>query len=175
VSWQVSYSYIQATYRTPLILNSPSNSSAAPVSCPTCADIRVQPGDRMPGVPRHILKVDLDYVPSDRWNAGINLIAQTSTYARGDENNQDVNGPVPGYALVNLSGQYQLTERLQLYAKVDNLFDRLYSTFGTLGANAFNLPGHAFNPNPAGWTPAQYRSVGPGRGIWIGVSYRIGA
>jgi len=63
VTWRVSYGYIQATYRTALTLNSPVNSSAQPLSCPTCADIRVLPGDRIPGIPLHVAKLDLGYAP----------------------------------------------------------------------------------------------------------------
>lgn len=173
IGWRFNYAYVQATYLSTLILNSPSNSTAQPLSCPTCADILVQPGNRLPGIPRHVAKFDLDLAPSARWSANLNVIAQSSTYARGDENNQDVNGPVPDFALVNLAGQYTVTKRLEVFAKVDNLFDRLYSTFGTLGANAFHLPGHAFDPNPANWTPEQFRSIGPGRGAWIGLTYHI--
>lgn len=171
IGWRINYAYVRATFQSPLVLNSPDNSSAQPLTCASCADILVRPGNRIPGIPLHVAKLDLDWVPGARWSANLNVIAQSSTYPRGDENNLDVNGPVPGFALVNLAGQYQATERLQIFAKVDNLFDRLYSTFGTLGANAFHLPGHAFDPNPANWPAAQYRSIGPGRGAWLGLAY----
>jgi len=173
VSWRLNYAYIEATFQSPLTLNSPANSTAQPLTCATCSDILVRPGDRMPGIPRHVAKLAVDYAPGARWSAGVNLIAQSSTFARGDENNQDVNGPVPGFAVVNLNAQFNLTPRLELFAKVDNVFDRLYSTFGTLGVNAFHLPGHAFDPNPANWTPEQFRSIGAGRGAWIGLTYRF--
>ena len=127
----------------------------------------------MSGVPLHIGKLDFDYAPGERWSANLNLTAQSSTIARGDENNLDVHGTVPGFALVNLAWQYKVTGQLEVFAKIDNLFDRLYSTFGTLGTNAFNLPGHAFNPNPASWSPEQFRSIGPGRGAWIGLAYHF--
>jgi iron complex outermembrane recepter protein len=174
VSWRINYAYVQATFQSPLILSSPDNSSAQPLTCPTCAEILVQPGDRMPGIPHHVAKLDLDWTPTARSSVNLNVIAQSSTYPRGDENNLDVKGTVPGFALVNLAGQYKLTDRLEIFAKVDNLFDRLYSTFGTLGANAFHLPGNAFDPNPANWPAAQFRSVGPGRGAWVGLSYSLG-
>jgi iron complex outermembrane receptor protein len=173
INWHFNYSYTQATYRTALVLNSPSNSSAQPLTCATCADIRVEPGNRIPGIPLHIAKLDLEYAPSARWNVGMNVIGQSSTFPRGDENNQDVHGPVPGFAVVNLNGQVRLTQRLELFAKVDNLFDRIYSTYGVLSANAFHLPGQAFDPNPANWTPEQFRSIGPGRGAWVGLAYHF--
>jgi outer membrane receptor protein involved in Fe transport len=173
LSWRANYTFTQATFRTPLILNSPANSTAAPLTCPTCADILVLPGDRMPGVPLHILKLDVDYAPSERWGVGANVIAQSSTYARGDENNQDINGPVPGFALFNVTGQVQVHKGIDVFAKIDNVFNRLYSTFGTLGVNAFHLPGHAFDSNPNNWPAEQFRSVGPGRGAWLGISYHL--
>ncbi|MBV8181184.1 MAG: TonB-dependent receptor, partial [Mycobacterium sp.] len=174
ITWRVDYDYVQATYRTPLTLNSPDNSSAQPLTCPTCADIRVLPGNRIPGIPLHVAKLDLDYEPSARWSAAMNVVAQSSTFPRGDENNQDVQGPVPGFAVVNLNGQVKLTQRLELFAKVDNLFDRLYSSYGVLSANAFHLAGHAFDSNPANWPREQFRSIGPGRGAWVGLSYSFG-
>jgi iron complex outermembrane receptor protein len=173
ITWRINYGYIQATYRTALTLNSPNNSTAQPLTCPTCADILVQPGNRLPGIPLHVAKLDLQYAPSARWSAGVNLIGQSSTFPRGDENNRDVHGPVPGFAVVNLNGQVKLTQRLELFAKVDNLFDQLYSSYGVLSANAFHLPGHAFDPNPARWTPEQFRSIGAGRGAWVGLSYHL--
>ena len=173
ISWRINYAYVQATYQSTLVLNSPDNSGAQGLSCAACTDILVKPGDRIPGVPLHVAKLDIDYAPGTRWSANLNLIAQSSTYPRGDENNQDVNGTVPGFAVVNLAGQYKLTAKMEAFAKVDNLFDRQYSTFGTLGANAFHLPGHAVDPKPASWTPEQFRSISPGRGAWIGLSYHF--
>jgi iron complex outermembrane recepter protein len=173
ISWRINYDYIQASYRTPLTLNSPDNSTALPLTCPTCTDIRVEPGNRIPGIPLHVAKLDLQYAPGKRWSVGLNVIAQSSTFARGDENNQDVHGPVPGFAVVNLNGQVRLTQRLELFARFDNLLDRLYSSYGVLSANAFHLPGHAFDPNPANWTSEQFRSIGAGRGAWIGLSYHM--
>jgi iron complex outermembrane recepter protein len=173
ITWRINYSYTQATYRTPLVLNSPQNSSALPLTCATCADIRVEPGNRIPGIPLHIAKLDLEYAPSARWSVGMNVIGQSSTFPRGDENNQDAHGPVPGFAVVTLNGEVKLTHRLELFAKVDNLFDRLYSSYGILSSNAFHLPGHAFDPNPANWPREQFRSIGPGRGAWLGLSYHL--
>ena len=61
---------------------------------------------------------------------------------------------MPGYAVVNLDAGYKISRRWKLFAKVNNLFDRKYFTFGTLGANAFVGPGNTFDPtvNPANYT-----------------------
>lgn len=171
---QLNYALVEATYLTPLILSSPDNSTAQPLACAACSDILVQPGDRIPGIPRQIAKANLDFDPHGRWSAGLDLVAQSSTFARGDENNRDVHGPVPGFALLDLDGQWRLSRNLRLFAKVDNVLGRQYSTFGVLGANAFHLAGEAYDPNPPDWPAAQFRSAGPGRGAWLGVSWQLG-
>ena len=168
------YSYIDATFQSPLILNSPSNSTAGALSCATCSDIQIQPGNRIPGIPHHILKLGAEYAFCTSASVGANLLAQSSQYARGDENNQDVHGPVPGFAVVNLDARYRFATGWELFAKVNNLLDRRYSTFGTLGQNVFTGPGNTFDSSGATWREEQFRSVGAPRGAWIGLSYAFG-
>jgi outer membrane receptor protein involved in Fe transport len=175
VTLSAHYSYIAATFQTPLLLNSPNNSTAAPLSCPTCTDIQVVPGDRMPGIPHHILKLRAEFALPSNAALGVSVVAQSNQYARGDENNQDANGPVSGYAIVNLDARWRLAGGWELFANVNNLFDRRYSTFGVLGQNVFTGPGNSFDPTGATWRNEQFRTVGVPRGAWLGLSYRFGA
>ena len=103
----------------------------------------------------------------------MNLVAQSNQFARGDENNQDVNGAVPGYAVVNLDARWRFARGWELFANVSNLFDRRYSTFGTLGQNVFTAPGNSFDASGASWRNEQFRSIGMPRGAWIGLAYRF--
>jgi len=171
----VDYSYIQATFLSPLILNSPNNSSAAPISCANCAQILAAPGDRGPGSPAHVGKVRVEYTPTPRASLGMNIIAQSKQYARGDENNADANGPVPGFVLVHLDGSYKLASHWVLFAHADNVFDRRYSTFGVLGKNEFTGPNQTFDPTGSTWRSEQFRSVGTRRGVWIGLRFSTGS
>jgi vitamin B12 transporter len=44
------------------------------------------------------------------------------------------------YVVANLAGSYQLTEGLQLFGRVENLFDEEYEevySYGSLGRSAF--------------------------------------
>ncbi|MEO8835122.1 MAG: TonB-dependent receptor [Caldimonas sp.] len=165
------YSYIDATYRTPFILNSPNNSTAEALTCPTCADIAVRAGDHIPGTPKQRLKLRGEYTVGAALAVGGNLFAQGRSYARGDENNSDINGQVPGFAVVNLDGRLRLAQGWELFARATNVLDRRYSTFGTLGRNVFTEPGGAFDASGATWRAEQFRSSGPSRGIWLGLSY----
>ena len=167
------YTYLEATYRTPLVLNSPNNSTAAPLSCPACTELRVRPGDRIPGIPRHVAKLRVEYFGS-RYSVAMDALAQSDQFARGDENNRDSNGAIPGYVLVNLDLHYTISPVWQVFLNVDNLFDRRYSTFGVLGQNVFTAPGNTFDVTGASWRSEQFRTVGVPRGVWLGVELRLG-
>lgn len=166
-SWALRYSLIDATYRSAFPLLSPDNSQAGAEG-----EIEVRPGNRIPGVPRHNAKLRMGY-DSGAWSVGGNLMAQSRQYARGDENNQDRNGAIPGFAVLNLDAQLELGEGWTLAARINNVLDRKYETFATLGRNFFTGPGGTFDAVNA--VPEQFRSSAAPRGIWIGVRWEIEA
>jgi outer membrane receptor protein involved in Fe transport len=127
------------------------------------------PGDRIPGIPENTLKLRLDYAATAKWSVGANILYRSSIFARGDENNQDSNGRIAGYAIVDLDTTYQVTKQLQQFAHVNNLFDKRYAAFGILGQNLFNDPGHSFSPDAV--TNEQLLGVGAPRGVWVGLRY----
>jgi iron complex outermembrane recepter protein len=159
-----NYSYVNATYRSTWVESSPSNSSAD-----ANGNITVKPGNHIPGIPANTVKLRLDYAATPKWNIGTNLTYRSSIYARGDENNQDVNGKIAGYFLIDLDTTYQVTKQLQVFATVTNLLDKRYASFGVLGQNFFNGPNHTFD----GFSPVNEQFVGPGapRGVWVGMRY----
>ncbi|MBW8756384.1 MAG: TonB-dependent receptor [Burkholderiales bacterium] len=175
LSLALRYSVVDATFRTPLVLNSPNNSTAGPISCAQCADIAVHPGNRLPGIARHTFKVRGAWSFGDAADVGATLVAQSGTSARGDENNADANGRLPGFALVNLDARVHLGAAWEAFANVDNLFDRRTSSFGTLGRNVFTGPGRTFDATGASWRSEQFRVAGAPRGIWVGLVWRFGA
>jgi iron complex outermembrane receptor protein len=166
-SWALRYSLIDATYRSAFRLQSVDNSEAN-----TDGEIEVSPGNRIPGVPRHNMKLRMEY-DAGAWSAGGNLMAQSRQYARGDENNQDKNGAIPGFVVLNLDAQLELGGGWTLSARINNVLDRKYETFATLGRNFFTGPGGTFDAVNA--VPEQFRSSAAPRGIWFGVRWEIGA
>jgi len=159
------YSYVNATFEAPFELNSPSNSTADANGA-----IQVRSGDRIPGIPQHSLKLRLQYDVGNQASFGANVIYSSSVFARGDENNQDANGRVPGYAVVNLDGRYRVAKGVEVFARVVNLFDKRYSNFGILGENFFTGPGRTFDGSNA--TNEQFRGPGVPRGVWAGLRYQ---
>ena len=164
------YSHTGATFRSAFVAASPNNSSADAAGA-----IQVRPGDHIPGIPADSLKLRAD-LDVEAWAIGAGVVLVSSQYARGDENNRDAAGRVPGYALVDLDARWNLTPALQWVAGAANLFDRRYQNFGQLGANAFNGPDRSFGP-ALGIDPAreQFRAVGAPRTLWIGIRYALGA
>ena len=127
-SWSLyaAYSLIDATFQSPLTLPSPSNPFAD-----ANGDIHVQPGDHLPGIPQHQLKLGADYRLTPNWSVGGTLTYFSSQYLRGDESNQ--NPQLPGYAVVNLHSTYELTRNVEMFANIQNLFDNHAASFGQFG------------------------------------------
>jgi outer membrane receptor protein involved in Fe transport len=164
LSFVARYSYTRATFETAFVESSPNNSTAS-----TEGTIVVNPGDRIPGIPTQLLKLRATWSPLPSLDIGAALIAASGQYARGDENNLDRNGPVPGYALVNLDLRYRFSPGWEVFASVNNVFDTRYQNFGILGVNFFRGPGNTYAPALA--QSEQFRAPGAPLGAWVGVRY----
>ena len=177
--WQLMYSLVDATFQSDFAVSANSNSTAD-----ANGDIQVRPGDRIPLIPRHTGRLILDYQAA-HWDLGANLLVASGSYLHGNENNANRaggtnglgeyvagTGAIPGYAVVNLHGSCRLTKKLEVFARVVNLFDRKYSTAGFLTSNAFN-PNGSFRPNPADWTNEDAVSPAQPLGIWAGLRLRL--
>lgn len=160
----IGYSYVDATYQSPFLVHSASNSTAG-----AGGDIQVRPGNRLPGVPENTVQLRIDAALQPDWRLAANLLYRSAIYARGDDNNQDSNGKIAGYTVVNLDTTYTVNRHLQVFARVDNVFNREYATSGVLGQNFFNGPGHTFDGNNA--SNEQFVGAGAPRGVWVGLRY----
>src|SRR6516165_4384954 len=140
--WQasVNYSFINATFQSAFALSSPDNPFAD-----AAGNIQVRRGDQLPGVPQNRLKVNIDYAATDEWKLGGNLIYTSSQFFFGDASNQ--NPKLPGYWVAQLHSSYQVTDNVELFAIIQNLFNNNYATFGIFGdVTKTPLPGVA-NPS----------------------------
>ena len=163
-SGYAQFSYVDATFRSPLLLNSPSN----PMQDDN-GDIQVQPGDRLPLIPLSRLKLGADYSVSHNWSVGASLVLASGSFYRGDESNQ--NPQLPGYHIVNLRSSYRVNQHFELFAKVQNLFDERYSTFGLYsdptGVGAPGVPALADSNDPG--VDNRFQSPGMPRAYFGGV------
>jgi outer membrane receptor protein involved in Fe transport len=144
---------INASYQTGFDIANTSNSAQ---STP------VKPGDLIPGIPRWVYKANLSYpiTASTRFSLGVQ--SQGPHYARGDENNADVNGQVPGYTVVKLDFQHGINKTFNLYAGINNLFDTRYANYAALADN-----------NITTGSAEQFRSLGAPRTIYAGVQAKF--
>ncbi len=121
----LGYAYTEATFETPLLLN--TNSPAADAN----GNEQVLPGARIPGIPLHRGNVVVDYDVTRRFGVGISAVVQSNVYRFGDEAN--LTQPLGGYTVVDVNAAYRPSDRLTLFALVNNLADKRYYTYGSFG------------------------------------------
>jgi outer membrane receptor protein involved in Fe transport len=156
LAFAANYGFVDATYESGFDVASGSNSSM------DAGLIHVNKGNRLPGIARQTLKVRSSYEITPEWSFGGNLLVAAGQYAHGDENNQDVNGKVPGYAVLNLDTSLKLNQNWILFAKVNNVFDKEYATYGQLGQNIYT------------GIDEQFRTPSAPRAGWVGITYQFG-
>jgi outer membrane receptor protein involved in Fe transport len=153
LQFQASYAFIDARFLDALTLG--SNSPFADAD----GNIQVMPGNQIPAVPRHRVKVGIDYAVTDAWKVGGNAIFVSSQYVVGDESNQYAK--LPSYTVFNLHTSYQVAKNVQLYGKIDNVFDNRYVTYGQFfdrGALPNFTNGGADFSDPRSLSPARPRA-----------------
>ncbi|MBP2227867.1 vitamin B12 transporter [Azospirillum agricola] len=86
--------------------------------------------------PRQLASLNVNYrFLDDRANANLGIVynGRASDWAYDAAYNRQVVHLAP-YTLVNLAGSYRLTEQVDVFARVENLFDRHYEEVWTYGA-----------------------------------------
>jgi outer membrane receptor protein involved in Fe transport len=145
----LDYTFLIATYQSIETFDGTSNNTAQD------GVITVHPGNRIPLIPKQSGKAYLDVQATKKFVLNFGMVANSSSYARGNENNayqpdgKYYLGPgiSPGYAVFNFQAHYDLTRRLQLGVEVDNLLNREYYTAAQLATTSFNAQG-AFLARP---------------------------
>jgi outer membrane receptor protein involved in Fe transport len=184
-----NYTYLDATFRSSEVVDGSSNSSndAAMDGFPGVeGTIAIRPGDRIPLVPRQILKVYADWQAGAAWGFGADVTAIGGSVARGNENGLHQPDGVyyfgpgrnAGYAVLNLSAEFRPTAGLKLFAQINNVFDRQYSSAAQLGPTGFNDAGNfEARPFPAdanGDRPVRHATFfapGAPRSFSVGLKY----
>jgi outer membrane receptor protein involved in Fe transport len=183
------YTWLDATYQSAETISGSSNSSNSSASAGAPGQdgtINIRPGDRIPLIPRQMLKLFADYAVSPAFTLNASMVAMSGALARGNENgaNQPDGtyylgpGRSAGYAVFNLGGSYRATPKLQLTANIDNVFNTQYNTAAQLGATGFDASGN-FAARSLGGSSANgfavpqstFYAPGAPRRFWIGLRY----
>ena len=185
VTFGAGYTFLDATFQSEETVNGESNGSndQAEEGEPGLAGtIEIEPGDRMPFIPRHQIKLFADIQITSALAVDVDVVGFSASVARGNENNLHEPdgtyylgpGTSPAYGVVNLGGRYSVTGWLQIIGQVNNLFDKRYYTGAQLGPLGFT-DNEAFIARPLppieGEFPVRhstfYAAGAPIRG-WIG-------
>ncbi len=184
------YTFLDATFQSEEEVNGTGNSSneeAEDGTPGTEGTIEIEPGNRIPLTPRHIVKAYADLQITSRFLVDLGVVGISSSLARGNENNAHKpdgrhylgEGTSPGYAVANLGARYQVHPRVQLFVQVNNLFNRTYYSGAQLGPTGFTAAGN-FIARPFPIVNGEYALQGvtfyaPGapRGAWAGLRFRF--
>lgn len=162
-----NYSITDATFETTAKIANADNSSVNHIDH-TAEDynmMTIEPGDRMPGIPLHNLNFNLGYHVTDKWRIGLTMVAHSSSYSRGNENNEhrggvtqtrqipdpqdntrtitvtrrfNGDGKTPGYAFFNLNTSYDFGNGWMANLTVNNLLDKEYFSASRIDINPFS-------------------------------------
>ncbi len=142
---KLGYAYTDAQFETPLLLG--TSSPAADAN----GNEQVLPGARMPGIPLHRGNFVVDYDVTRWFSVGGSAEVQSNVYRFGDEAN--LTQPLGGYAVVDLNAAFRPSDRVTLFAIVNNVFDKRYYTYGSFAPVSQvpwpNIPGGVTDPRTA--------------------------
>jgi outer membrane receptor protein involved in Fe transport len=166
---KADYSYLDAAYGAPGTLFTGARS------------VQVDSGTRIAGLPRHTLKLNLDWEARPGLVLGAGLRAQSRMASQGNEDgliedDGEAAGDwsIPGHALLNLHANWTPAPGWQLFARVGNALNRRYESFGALAVDLFP-GGRLLQPHAGTVAPQITRFVAPGapRTLAAGLRYRF--
>jgi outer membrane receptor protein involved in Fe transport len=188
-TWGLEWTFLSATYQSTETLDGSANNAnnVALQGYPGLDGvITVNPGNRIPLIPKQSGKAYVDFQATSKLGFDLDEVVISSSYARGNENNAYRAdgvyylgpGVSPGYAITNFRARYDLTRHLQLALQIDNLFDHEYYTAAWLANTGVtstgavqSLPFPVYATGPyAGNAPAQsvtFFSPGAPRRAWV--------
>jgi len=161
VGFGLDYSFLSATYQSVDTLDGSANNTSdiALSGYPGIGGvITVHPGNRIPLIPKETGKAFIDVQATSKLFFDIGMVADSSSYVRGNENNAyQSDGPyylgpgvTPGHAIFNFNLHYDISKHIQLGVQVDNIADRHYYTAGQLADTFIGRNGlPVFAPFPA--------------------------
>lgn len=165
----VGYSFLDATYEAHGVLRQGER------------NVTIRPGTRIAGLPRHTLKLAADWRLGGGFSVGADVQVVGKRTVSGnedgvifeediDEAEPELRGRLktPGYAILNLRSNWKPSKAWELYASVNNVFDRRYETFGAVAETLFDADGSG----PGEERDALFVAPGTPRAVFVGLRYR---
>lgn len=139
-------------------------------------NVRIAPGTRIAGLARQQLKLvgDARVAPGWQLGADLQLVSRRGVAGNEDgffENDEDEQADfsLPGYAVINLRLSWKPAgvKGVELTAKVNNLLDRRYASFGALAETVFDAAGRFAGDEK----DALFTAPGASRSLFVGLRY----
>lgn len=161
LGWTAGYTLLDAVFRTSAELAVGDDDAQL-----------VRPGDRLPGLSRHTLKLALDWQARTDLLLGAIFNANSGRVLRGNESGDAGDaGRVPGWTTVSVYGRWRVARNVEVFGRIVNLFDRRYAGGGVLAENAF--PGGRFAGDATQWTREPFLAPGAPRLLQAGVRVEL--
>ena len=135
-------------------------------------NVVVTPGTRMAGLPKHVIKVGGDWRISPQWSIGADLQRFGGRVVQGNEDGLVEDGAtervdlgLPGYSVANLRMSWRPRSGVELFARVNNVFDKRYATYGAIAETVFDAQGNYTGDE----ADALFVAPGAPRSVFVGL------
>jgi outer membrane receptor protein involved in Fe transport len=186
VTLGAGYTFLHATYESSETVNGTGNSSNN-AGNGLEGTIDIERGNRIPLTPQHMFKAFVDYQVIPKLSFALNLVAVSSSIARGNENGLHQPdgtyylgpGKSAGYGVVDAGARLEIHPKLELVAQLNNVFNKRYSSAAQIGPTGFTAANTFIaRPFPAitGEFPVQqstFFAPGAPRMFWVGTRVKF--
>lgn len=134
----LAYSFLSATYEATTTLRVGER------------NIAIEPGTRIAGLPRQMLKASVDWRLAADWTLGADWQALSRRGIAGnedglieDDGDEEVDFSLPGYAVLNLRASWKpaALPGFEFFARISNATNRRFASFGALAETVFDAQG----------------------------------
>ncbi len=166
ISLNMSYNYLDATYQDDGELFGGER------------NITVRPGTRIAGLPKHTIRIGVDWRVDPKLVIGGTVVATSSIVTQGNEDGligdgEKVNASVKGYSVLNMHANYEASKGLDYFARINNVFDTRFETYGLMALNMFDQNGNQYSSPSSPPTFSRFVAPGAPRNFMVGVRYRF--
>ena len=166
----LNYSFLKATFQSSHTLPAANHPNGAN---------DVEAGDIIPGMPLHKINAKISYKIIEDFSLSLGALGSSGVFLRGDESNQ-LNKTSP-YMIFNLEASYSNSNKINFFARVDNLLNSDYETMGVLGeasSSEVNVPISELGDSGSGDTaigPLDPNFLSPGQPIsfFLGANFKF--
>ena len=138
-------------------------------------EIAITPGARIAGLPEHFFKFAAMYrvTPQVRFGGDVQLYGSQvvagneNGTAHGEADEAVGKDKLAGYGILNLNANYEYVKGLNFFVRVNNVFDKKYASYATLGYNMF--PGGVITSSAP--DASVFYAPGAPRAVFGGVRY----